>query len=48
MIIFYGKSDSQKNKARVIGEGQWMIQDHYLVMKRWTHGLIHVRRVLAK
>ena len=36
MIIFYGKSDSQKNKARVIGEGQWMIQDHYLVMKRWT------------
>ena len=33
---FLVKFDSQEDRMRVITEGPWMIQDHYLAVKQWS------------
>ena len=33
---FLVKFDFQEDRMKVISEGPWMIQDHYLVVKQWS------------
>ena len=33
---FLVKFDLQEDRERVISDGPWMLQDHYLAVKRWS------------